>query len=64
MNYFELAKEICVLPLPYKGYSIERCPVGWQYTHKDYDGPEDKRHGTAKTVDLCMDDIDELEDNP
>jgi hypothetical protein len=33
----------------------------WTYAHKDYDGPEDGRCGTAPSVDACKEAIDEWE---
>lgn len=32
------------------------------FTHKDYDGPEDNRHGHAATVEACKREIDCIED--
>lgn len=31
----------------------------WTYTHKDYDGPEDARHGHAGSVEEAKAEIDE-----
>lgn len=31
----------------------------WGYVHKDYDGPEDSRHGYCATFTECLDEIDE-----
>lgn len=48
----------------YRDYVIERPmftmgPIQWQWIHKDYDGPEDSRHGTEATFDDCLRAIDE-----
>lgn len=50
----------------YRDYEIYRdsagamCGFNWQYTHKDYDGPEvDNRGGVCKTFTECLDEIDE-----
>jgi hypothetical protein len=32
----------------------------WQYTHKDYDGPEDPRIGHAESLEAAKSDIDDL----
>lgn len=52
----------------YRGYVIEYDPppipgptFDWQYTHKDYDGPEDKRHGYSASVEACKAEIDDIE---
>ena len=58
-------------PMEYQDWLIE--PTGfyghpkWKttrftYFHKDYDGPEDDRHGHAPTIQDCMDEIDEYEE--
>jgi hypothetical protein len=33
----------------------------WSYTHDDYDGPEDGRHGYAASPEACIAEIDERE---
>lgn len=44
-------------PIPYRG-------ADWQFRHKDYDGPEDGRCGTAPSLEEAKARIDELEENP
>jgi len=36
-----------------------RCGVDWDYTHEDYDGDGDPRHGNAASLEACVADIDE-----
>lgn len=31
----------------------------WQYTHKDYNGDEDRRIGNCESVEACKEEIDE-----
>jgi hypothetical protein len=49
----------------YRGWVIEPYYLPqyarFSFTHKDYDGPEDGRHGTADTIDECKYEIDERE---
>lgn len=47
----------------YRDFDIEpyiNCP-GWEwiYAHKDYDGPEDNRVGTASSFDKAMTAVDD-----
>lgn len=58
-------------PIRYRGYRIFRNDftahpdwreVAWVFTHEDYDGPEDNRHGHAATVEACIFEIDEQVD--
>lgn len=52
------------LPHMYRDYEVsvaEYCP-GFQYVHKDYDGPEDNRGGHEVRLDLIYRAIDERED--
>lgn len=52
------------VPHKYRGYDIEtHFAMGYQYVHEDYDGPEDSRCGTEKSVELCYRSIDEREDD-
>ena len=49
----------------YKGYLIAPTPTyarefRWQFTHKEYTGPEDRRHGFGKTLEECTEQIDVL----
>lgn len=47
-------------PVHYRGWRIyigEWTP--FEYVHEDYDGPEDNRCGTAKTVEEAKREIDE-----
>ncbi|MEE8289780.1 MAG: hypothetical protein V3R25_10250 [Nitrosomonadaceae bacterium] len=52
----------------YRGYTIKpvdhpTIPGAWYvYTHRDHDGPEDARCGSAKSVDHAKGCIDMLED--
>ena len=41
-------------------YSRPPCSVDWQFVHKDYDGPEDRRFGHGPTLDDCKEQIDEM----
>ena len=59
-------------PLKYRGYLIapDKCdysPWKWEYAHGDYDGspdePIDNREGLCGTLEECIDQIDEMEDN-
>lgn len=49
----------------YRSFDLRRIyPPGptkyrWQYSHEDYDGPEDNRVGLAETMDGCIQSIDE-----
>jgi hypothetical protein len=52
-------------PIVYRFYHIYANSDGYYpyaYAHEDYDGPEDARCGTAKTIDDCKHEIDELID--
>lgn len=60
-----------VHPVTYRGYElVQFSPPGqphreapyWRWQHPDYDGPEDKRQGTDKTILGAFSRIDELED--
>ena len=49
----------------YRGWYIRPC-LGREYdlfefAHDAYDGPGDNRHGTARTVEECCDEIDDRE---
>ena len=48
----------------YRDYQIGYALVGsgFEWVHKDYDGPEDSRAGTSHSVQGCCMDIDEKED--
>jgi hypothetical protein len=62
----------CPAPSPdtfYRGYRIDyyQPPIpwrgaDWQFTHKDYDGPEDSRCGHAASYAEACAAIDEMED--
>jgi len=39
-------------PIPYRDYD-------YNFAHKDYDGPEDKRCGNGGSIEDCKDKIDE-----
>jgi hypothetical protein len=56
--------------MEYRGYRIYFDPppipirtCDWQYVHNEYDGPEDRRCGSARTEFDCMLEIDEIEDD-
>ena len=57
-------------PLRYGGYRIypEGCgasPYLWVFVHEDYDGApdaNDNRHGGGATIEECIAEIEELED--
>ena len=57
--------------LKYKNYEIRYCPKpgdpnlspDFDFIHKDYDGAEDPRIGSERTVKKCMKIIDELEND-
>jgi hypothetical protein len=51
----------------YRGFTIDYAPkpipsraADWDWSHEDYDGPPDRRCGTARSVDEAKADIDEL----
>jgi hypothetical protein len=53
----------------YRNYTIEYDPPpiptrahDYRYAHDEYDGPGDRRCGTAASVEAAMRDIDEIED--
>ena len=49
----------------YRGFNIDAAYIGWQWVHPEYDGPEDRRCGHARTIAECHQDIDDfLEENP
>lgn len=51
----------------YRGFRIEYdpppipawCGVDWSWTHDDYDGPGDSRHGREKSLAACQVAVDE-----
>lgn len=50
----------------YRGYRITVAPAfqreyRFNYTHVDYDGPEDRRCGAARSIEECREKIDEDE---
>ena len=54
----------------YRNYTISYNPppipirtMDWEFSHKDYDGPEDNRCGHAGSLDEAMAEIDYLEDD-
>ena len=46
----------------YRDYVISAGYMGFQWVHKDYDGPEDTRGGHSHSILGCCTDIDEQED--
>jgi hypothetical protein len=51
----------------YRDYLIQYAPPpipdrrhDWQFAHKDYDGPGDRRCGDGRSIDDCKAQIDEL----
>lgn len=49
-------------PLEYRDYEIWPIDImqfRFEFNHKDYDGPEDRRLGTGKTIEDCRQQIDE-----
>lgn len=47
----------------YRGFEVKRHFGGhWSWVHEDYDGPEDSRHGTAKSYYDCIDSINDWHD--
>lgn len=51
--------------IEYKGYKIYPSTVAnkfWEFVHKDYDGHEDNRCGSGKSIEECKESIDLLED--
>lgn len=55
----------------YKNYNIEPGGLGYLYVHKDYEGvtfigadieSSDPRHGSASTIEVCKEQIDEIEE--
>lgn len=50
-------------PVVYRDFEVDRHDwAGFQYVHKDYDGPEDNRAGTERTAEDCYWSIDEFYD--
>lgn len=54
-------------PIEYRDFVIvfDPPPIGtrvadWQWSHKDYDGPEDNRLGHSPTLEKAKADIDEM----
>lgn len=52
-------------PIRYKDYTIEETPAyarqyRYQFTHNEYTGAEDKRHGVGETLEECKSEIDIL----
>lgn len=49
----------------YRDYKIYKSdePKIWEFVHKDYDGHEDNRCGSGKSIEECKESIDLLEDN-
>ena len=48
----------------YRDFEIEESVgMGWQWVHKDYDGPEDNRAGTEMTFVGCLRAVDEFLDD-
>ena len=37
------------------------CGVDWDFEHKDYDGPEDRRCGNGPSVVDCLEQIRDIE---
>lgn len=50
------------LPHTYRGYTVDRGYMFYEYVHEDYDGPEDNRCGTEASLELCYRSIDEALD--
>ena len=51
--------------IEYKGYKIYPSTVAnkvYEFVHKDYDGHEDNRCGSGKTIEECKESIDLLEE--
>lgn len=46
----------------HRDWSIYREGPDWTFVHMEYDGPEDRRCGTAASVDDAIRAIDEFED--
>lgn len=47
-------------PTLYRGeWNIQPAYMGYQWSHVEYDGPEDKRIGQCRTVDECEREIDD-----
>lgn len=47
---------------PYNGIAIHSS-YDWLFSHKDYDGEGDNRHGHAASVEECKAEIDEYWEN-
>lgn len=52
-------------PVVYRDYEVDHhfVGMGFQYVHKDYDGPEDNRAGTENSAEDCFRAIDEALDD-
>lgn len=55
-------------PIKYRNFNVELSTIGfpapkWQYTHEDFDGPEDNRGGHCDTASQCFSEIDEWWDD-
>lgn len=51
--------------LEYRDYVIEKvspvCGYNYEFYHREYDGPEDRRAGIGKTLEECYESIDIIE---
>lgn len=61
MSYLEPLAEVEASkpPLYRGGWNIQPSYIGYQWSHVDYDGPEDRRIGQCKTVEECEREIDD-----
>lgn len=58
-----MSKPVFIRYRDYDIYSTVHGPIGWvEYEHRNYDGPGDRRIGTAATVEEAKIEIDEIED--
>ena len=52
-------------PIRYRGYRVfigdGPWSTSWNYVHEDYDGPEDRRAGVARTITQAEAEINEIE---
>lgn len=47
----------------YRDFVISHSWIGWQWVHKDYDGPDDRRAGTERNLVDCFKAIDDWHDD-
>lgn len=59
MNWPTPDDEVANAETPYRDFIVSVAHVGYEWVHKDYDGPEDSRAGHGKNREECYRAIDE-----